>query len=236
MNNGRKSGNGSVVRELGQGSGKDFVARIDLVGAAARIVDMVGLEEAADQHEVRRDGDGALAEGIGQGECVQHEVFEIAGAIRWFDASRGYGFIVPDDDLPEAELNGTTLRTSGFTVAPIGARLTCEVVTGPSGLCVSRVLSMDTSTGSDPSQMPKDEPHPAAAEGPWETASVRWFNAVRGYGYLSIGARRPIIYCQCETMRRYGFFELRPGQRLQVRWGPGKRGPTVAEMRACESG
>ncbi len=32
------------------------------------------------------------------------EVFEIAGSIKWFDVSKGYGFIVPDNGLPDVLL------------------------------------------------------------------------------------------------------------------------------------
>src|SRR5688572_22392728 len=33
------------------------------------------------------------------------EVFEIAGTIKWFDISKGYGFIVPDNGLPDVLLH-----------------------------------------------------------------------------------------------------------------------------------
>ena len=38
------------------------------------------------------------------------EVFEVAGAIKWFDASKGYGFIVPDNGLGDILLHVTCLR------------------------------------------------------------------------------------------------------------------------------
>ena len=41
-----------------------------------------------------------LAEGHTQrDEEVTVDVFEVSGSIKWFDASKGYGFIVPDEDL-----------------------------------------------------------------------------------------------------------------------------------------
>ena len=41
------------------------------------------------------------------------EVFEIAGAIKWFDVSKGYGFIVPDNGLADVLLHVTCLRAGG---------------------------------------------------------------------------------------------------------------------------
>ena len=37
------------------------------------------------------------------------DLIEIAGVIKWFDASKGYGFIVPDNDLPDVLLHVTCL-------------------------------------------------------------------------------------------------------------------------------
>jgi CspA family cold shock protein len=34
-----------------------------------------------------------------------------------------------------------------------------------------------------------------------------------------------------ETLRRFGFTELRPGQIVQVRWGLGSKGHMAAELR-----
>ena len=38
------------------------------------------------------------------------EVFEIAGSIKWFDVSKGYGFIVPDNGLADVLLHVTCLQ------------------------------------------------------------------------------------------------------------------------------
>ncbi len=45
------------------------------------------------------------------------DVFEVSGSIKWFDASKGYGFIVPDDDLPDVLLHVTCLRRDGHQTA-----------------------------------------------------------------------------------------------------------------------
>jgi cold shock CspA family protein len=65
------------------------------------------------------------------------EVFEIAGMIKWFDASKGYGFIVPDNGLPDILLHVTCLRAGGFQTAYEGARVHCEVLRRPKGIQAS---------------------------------------------------------------------------------------------------
>src|SRR5207237_106775 len=70
------------------------------------------------------------------------EVFEIAGSIKWFDVSKGYGFIVPDNGLADVLLHVTCLRAGGFQTAYEGARVHCQVLNRPRGLQGFRVISM----------------------------------------------------------------------------------------------
>src|SRR5579871_553328 len=73
-------------------------------------------------------------------------VIEIAGVIKWFDASKGFGFIVPDNGMADVLLHVTCLRRDGFQTAHEGARIVVEAVQRPKGLQAFRVLSMDEST------------------------------------------------------------------------------------------
>ena len=50
------------------------------------------------------------------------DVIEIAGAIKWFDVAKGFGFIVPDDGRPDVLLHVTCLRRDGYQTAYEGAR------------------------------------------------------------------------------------------------------------------
>src|SRR3984957_12750787 len=61
----------------------------------------------------------------GLGETAANLV-EISGVIKWFDASKGYGFIVPDNGWPDVLLHVTVLRRDGYQTAYEGARLVCE--------------------------------------------------------------------------------------------------------------
>jgi CspA family cold shock protein len=160
------------------------------------------------------------------------DVLEIAGVIKWFDVSKGYGFIVPDNGLPDVLLHVTCLRRDGYQTAHEGARVTCEVLDRPKGLQAFRILSMDESTAIHPSQLPPSRTHvQVAAASSLVRAQVKWFNRVRGYGFLSQGEGTPDIFVHMETLRRFGLAELRPGQMVLVRFGEGPKGLMAAEIR-----
>jgi len=57
----------------------------------------------------------------GLGEAAN--LVEISGVIKWFDASKGYGFIVPDNGAPDVLLHVTVLRRDGYQTAYEGARI-----------------------------------------------------------------------------------------------------------------
>ncbi len=159
-------------------------------------------------------------------------VIEVTGVIKWFDVSKGYGFIVPDNGMADVLLHVTCLRRDGFQTAYEGARVVCEALARPKGLQAFRILSMDDSTAIHPAQLPPPRTHvQVAPTSGLERAIVKWFNRLRGFGFLTRGEGTPDIFVHMETLRRYGIAELRPGQTVLVRFGPGPKGLMATEVR-----
>ncbi|MCM5552171.1 cold-shock protein [Pleomorphomonas sp. NRK KF1] len=171
-------------------------------------------------------------------EDVGVEVIEVAGVIKWFDVAKGFGFVVPDEPgLPDVLLHVTCLRRDGFQTAYEGSRVVCEAVRRQKGLQAMRVLSMDESTAVHPSQLPPSRTHvQVTPSSGLEQVEVKWFNRVRGFGFLTRGDGSEDIFVHMETLRRFGITELRPGQRVLVRYGDGPKGKMVAEIRPVQPG
>jgi CspA family cold shock protein len=187
------------------------------------------------------DGIEPKSAGLGLGADVDlsdetARVVEVAGVIKWFDVAKGYGFIVPDNGMADVLLHVTCLRRDGYQTAYEGARVVCEVLARQKGLQAFRVISMDESTAIHPAQMPPPRTHVTVAPtSGLERAQVKWFNRLRGFGFLTRGEGTPDIFVHMETLRRFGIAELRPGQFVLVRFGPGPKGLMAAEVRP-ESG
>ena len=174
-----------------------------------------------------RSGDGRA---VGLGDAAANLV-EISGVIKWFDASKGYGFIVPDNGWPDVLLHVTVLRRDGYQTAYEGARLVVECVQRAKGYQAFRIVSMDESTAIHPAQMLPPRTHVSVTPtSGLERAQVKWFNRLRGFGFLTCGEGTPDIFVHMETLRRFGMTELRPGQYVLVRFGPGSKGMMAAEI------
>ncbi len=46
-------------------------------------------------------------------ESVTEPIVELAGHIKWFDVAKGFGFIVPDNGLPDVLVHVTCLKRDG---------------------------------------------------------------------------------------------------------------------------
>ena len=86
----------------------------------------------------------------------------ISGRVKWFDAGKGYGFIVPDDpsqtDLKDVLLHVTSLRNCGRESALEGSMIVCDVIRRPKGWQVAEAIQkveLAPEGGPFPGKLPK---------------------------------------------------------------------------------
>jgi CspA family cold shock protein len=170
------------------------------------------------------------------------ELPPVTGRVKWFDATRGFGFLVSDELDGDILLHFSVLRDHGRRSVPEGATIECVPVRLDRGIQARKVLSIDLSSAVPIERKASNSPAERAdrkaladAAGEFEPVEVKWFNRVKGYGFL-VRADAPTedIFIHMETVRQSEVAELEPGQKLSARVAPSGKGMTAVEIKACD--
>ena len=165
-----------------------------------------------------------------------------AGQIKWFDATRGFGFVVDDRFDGDILIHFSVLKEHGRRSLPEGATVEGIAARQDRGLQARSITGIDLSTALPIPPRPShgegirsDRSALAEAAGPYESVEVKWFNRVKGYGFLVRGEsdepNREDIFIHMETVRVAGLADLLPEQRLEARIAEGRKGLTAVEVR-----
>jgi len=167
----------------------------------------------------------------------EEEQRRVVGYVKWFDPSKGFGFVVADEGGPDILLHANVLRNYGQSSVADSAGIEVIVQTTPRGVQAVEVLRIDPVTGSEEEDDGGKSTfaEPVDLSLPLEPARVKWFDKGKGFGFANVFGQPDDVFLHIEVLRRSGLADLQPREAVALRIVQGKRGLMAVQVASWEA-
>ncbi|MEE2862236.1 MAG: cold-shock protein [Paracoccus sp. (in: a-proteobacteria)] len=161
----------------------------------------------------------------------------VTGLVKWFDPTKGYGFILDDKGGTDILLHANVLRNFGRSSVADQSRVRVLVQETRRGVQAAEVVSIEPpiSDGQPPIADLDIEIIEHLDSLPLRPARVKWFDKSKGFGFANIFGHSEDVFIHIEVLRHSGFADLAIGEAVCVRVVEGPRGLMAAQVSAWDS-
>ena len=161
----------------------------------------------------------------------------VSATVKWFNATKGFGFVSPVDGSADAFLHISALERAGVGDVAEGATVVCDLGPGQRGPQVVTVHSVDMSTAVP--RRPSAEREGGGGSGggysrqsSGETVEgrVKFFSADKGFGFIAVEDGGKDVFVHIRALEKSGLQGLEPDQRVRMTITQGQKGPQAESV------
>ena len=158
----------------------------------------------------------------------------LRGHVKWFDTSKGYGFLVVEDGSGDILLHANVLKNFGRGSVAEGTKVDFEVQETEKGRQVSQILDIEAPIDEGLDLVGSDVGLPVVDGLEMVPARVKWFDKSKGFGFANSFRSDLDIFLHMEVLRHYGFSDLQSGEAIVIQIVDGPRGRMAGAIHAWD--